>query len=49
MVLLLFKDKYLLLLQDKYQAMVIRKNKPNDKEIEVEVNEIESERTSSMK
>ena len=29
--------------------MVVRENKPNDKEIEVKVNEIEIEQASSMK
>ena len=28
--------------------MVVRENKPNDKDIEVKVNEIEIEQTSSM-
>eukprot|EP00112_Aurelia_sp_Birch-Aquarium-sp1_P024392 Seg77.1 transcript_id=Seg77.1/GoldUCD/mRNA.D3Y31 product="hypothetical protein" protein_id=Seg77.1/GoldUCD/D3Y31 len=44
-----YQDKFLIANKDKYQAMVIRESKPNDKEIEVKVNEIEIEQTSSMK
>ena len=44
-----YQDKFLIANKDKYQAMVIRESKPNDKEIEVKVNEMEIEQTSSMK
>ena len=44
-----YHDNVLIANKDKYQAMVIRENKPNDKEVEVKVNEIEIEQTSSMK
>ena len=44
-----YQDNFLIANKDKYQAMVIRENKPNDKEIEVKVNEMEIEQTSSMK
>ena len=43
-----YQDNFLIANKDKYQAMFIRENKPNDKEIEVKLNEIEIEQTSSI-
>ena len=44
-----YQDNFLIANKGKYQAMVIRENKPNDKEIEAKVSEMEIEQTSSMK